>query len=186
MQRITQTEILIKVTKQRNLLFYANVVTMFSIVILSCTLLRQDRVTVIVPGYTGNQFSVSTRGVSREYLELVSKDTIFTLLNITPYNDYAREKILKITSPEKYGKVKQEIEGMIEDLITRQISLRFVPVKLELNEEKLTADISGYLASYVGVKQTENAFVKYRLGFEYQGGVLTLIEYKELTKNEMG
>lgn len=65
------------------------------------------------------------------------------------------------------------------------ISLRFVPVKLELDEEKLTADISGYLASYVGVKQTENAFVKYRLGFEYQGGVLTLIEYKELTKDGM-
>ena len=183
MYKTTQAELLIKVTKQRNLLLYASATSLFVIVILTLTLFRQDRVTVIVPGYTGNQFSVSTRGVSREYLELVSKDIISTLLNITPYNyEYVREKVLKITSPEKYGKVKQEIEQMIDDLNTRQISLRFTPTKLELNEESLTSDISGYLTSYVGIKQTENLFSKYRLGFEYEGGALMLIEFQDLTK----
>lgn len=187
MQKKTQTELLIKITKQRNLLLIGIGVTMFVIVVLSITLLRQERVTVVVPGYTGVEFSVSTKGVSREYLELVSKDVIHTLLNITPYNyEYVREKILKITTPEKYGKVKYEIEKMIEDLNTRQFSLRFTINKLEVNEKSLEVVVSGYLTSYVGIKQTGSHFTKYKLGFEYRGGILMLNEFGEITNEAAG
>ena len=184
MQPSTQTEKLIRVTKQRNILLVANITLILSIVLLSITLLRQEKTTVVVPGYTGNQFSVSTKGVSREYLELVSKDIIFTMLNITPYNhEYIRERMLTLVAPEEYGKVKYELEQMIDDLKLRQISLRFVPTILELDEKLLTTEISGYLTSYVGIKQTEHRLVKYKLGFAYRGGRLMLIEFRELVKD---
>lgn len=183
MEQVTQTGILIRVTKQRNFLLYATTALLLSIIIMATTLLRQERVTVVVPGYTGGEFTISSKGVSREYLELVSRDVISTILNITPYNyDFCREKILKMTTPESYGKVKYDIEQMVSYLKTRQISLRYTPISMELDEKKLEVDIGGYLTTYVGVKQTENIFGKYRIGFEYRGGILMLAEFREITK----
>ena len=183
MEHITQTGILIRVTKQRNFLLYATTALLLSIVIMAITLLRQERMTVVVPGYTGSEFTISNKSISKEYLELVARDFIATILNITPYNyDFCREKILKMTAPESYGKIKYDIEQMINDLKTRQISLRYTPISMELNEKKLEVDIGGYLTTYVGVKQTENIFSKYRIGFEYRGGGLMLTEFREITK----
>ena len=87
-----------------------------------------------------------------------------------------------MTTPESYGKVKYDIEQMVSDLKTRQISLRYTPISMELDEKKLEVDIGGYLTTYVGVKQTENIFGKYRIGFEYRGGILMLAEFREITK----
>lgn len=183
MEQVTQTGILIRVTKQRNFLLYATTALLLSIVIMAITLLRQERITVVVPGYTGSEFTISNKNISKEYLELVARDFIGTILNLTPYNyDFCREKILKMTAPESYGKVKYDIEQMITALKTRQISLRYTPISMELDEKKLTVDVGGYLTTYVGVKQTENMFSKYRVGFEYRGGALMVVEFTEITK----
>ena len=186
MERKTQSELFIKVTKQRNGIFILLAISIFVIVLQAISLVRQEKTTVIVPNYNGEEFWVSNKRVSREYIELISKEIINSILNITPQNEkYVKQNILKRASPSEYGRMKYEIEKVQEDLKVRQISMRYAITHINVSEAKLEAEISGYLTSYVGLKETGKNFTKYKIGYEYAGGMLMINEFREISKEEM-
>jgi type IV conjugative transfer system protein TraE len=182
----TQTKLLIKITKQRNLLGIILSIAVLTIVLQAISLVSQEKTIVVVPNYRGEEFWVSNKQVSKEYIELISKEVINSMLNITPQNEhYVKENILNRIAPSEYGRMKYEIEKILEDLKARQISMRYAITHITINDKELGAEVSGYLTSYVGLKETGKHFTKYKIGYEYAGGLLMINEFKELSKEEL-
>src|SRR3546814_5453769 len=96
-----------RVLKQRNMLVMGSaglaIVTIFSLIAAS----ERDRAIVLQPVLT-RQLELSSAGVSREYLELVTRDAAVMMLNRSPQNlDYWMDSVLKIVHPSAYGRSEE-------------------------------------------------------------------------------
>ena len=104
-----------RVLKQRNMLVMASaglaIVTIFSLIAAS----ERDREIVLQPVLT-RQLELSSAGVSREYLELVTRDAAVMMLNRSPQNlDYWMDSVLKIVHPSAYGRIKGDLLKIVND-----------------------------------------------------------------------
>src|SRR3546814_1446506 len=62
------------------------------------------------------QIEISSAGVSREYLELVTRDASVMMLNRSPQNlDYWMESVLRIVHPSAYGRIKGDLLKIVSD-----------------------------------------------------------------------
>src|SRR3546814_20620489 len=87
------------------------IITIFSLVAASA----RDREIVLQPVRT-RQIEISSAGVSREYLELVTRDASVMMLNRSPQNlDYWMESVLRIVHPSAYGRIKGDLLKIVND-----------------------------------------------------------------------
>src|SRR3546814_11461700 len=87
------------------------IITIFSLVAASA----RDREIVLQPVRT-RQIEISSAGVSREYLELVTRDASVMMLNRSPQNlDYWMESVLRIVHPSAYGRIKGDLLKIVSD-----------------------------------------------------------------------
>src|SRR3546814_11973697 len=80
------------------------------------------------------QVELSSSGVSREYLGLVTRDASVLMLNRSPSSlDYWLESVLKIVHPSAYGRIKGELLELVNDQRGSRVSHYF---ELERSEER--------------------------------------------------
>src|SRR3546814_17976741 len=104
-----------RVLKQRNMLVMASaglaIVTIFSLIAASA----RDREIVLQPVLT-RQIEISSAGVSREYLELVTRDASVMMLNRSPQNlDYWMESVLRLVHPSAYWRIRGNLIKIVND-----------------------------------------------------------------------
>ena len=104
-----------RLLKQRNLLLIAVVALSSLAGVLLLIGVSRDREVVLQP-VLRSPLTVSSAGVSREYLELITRDVVVLTLDRSPSNlEYWMESVLAIASPRAYGKLKAELLKIVDE-----------------------------------------------------------------------
>ncbi|MCQ8897822.1 type IV conjugative transfer system protein TraE, partial [Limnobacter humi] len=104
-----------RVLRQRNLLGVVAIVLAAAVALLLLLSASRDREVVLQP-VLRSPLTVSSAGVSREYLEMVTRDTAILTLDRSPANlDYWMKSVLEIVSPRAQGKIKADLLRIVNE-----------------------------------------------------------------------
>jgi len=144
----------------------------------------RDREVVLQP-ILRSPLTVSSAGVSREYLEMVTRDTVVLTLDRSPQNlEYWMNAVLDITSPRMQGKIKADLLKIVNEQRGSSISQFFTIEKMGLDTSKLRSEVTGSLHTIVGNKVISNERRTFRYDWEYSGLSLKLIGFGMVTAEE--
>lgn len=163
-----------RVLKQRNLLvIVAGILGVLS-AILSMITATRDREVVLQP-ILGSPLVVNSSGVSREYLELVTRDTAVLILDRSPANlEYWMKSVLEITAPAAQGKVRADLMKIVDEQRGSSIAQFFTPQTMELDPKQLRSTVTGDLHTIVGDKVISIDRRSFRFDWQYSGLSLKL------------
>ena len=137
---------------------------------------------VILQPVLQSPLTISSSGVSRDYLELITRDTAYAVLNRTPQSlDYWMNSVLKITDPASYGTVKAQMLRAVGQLrgsdITQTIDINMI----DIHEKELRSTVTGVLHVFVGQKEVSQTPVRYYFIWSYHGLSLKLKGFGSVT-----
>ncbi|WP_430415223.1 type IV conjugative transfer system protein TraE [Parasphingorhabdus sp.] len=140
----------------------------------------QSREIVLVP-VTGQSLTLSSAGVSREYLELVTRDTALMLLNRSPEGlDYWMEQILKLADPGAHGRLKSELVQIVSEQRGSDIAQAFVIRSLVIDPKELKSEVTGTLKTFVGAQVIASEERKFIFSWSYSGLRLALTGFAQV------
>src|SRR6188768_1038575 len=112
--------------RQRNLFALASAGLSVMLTVAAGFATTRDREVVLVPT-VARQLTVSSAGVSADYLELVTRDAALMLLNRTPEGlDYWMAEILELADPASHGRLKAELVRIVEEQRGSDVTQAFV------------------------------------------------------------
>ena len=170
-----------RILRQRNILAVA-AVALAVITLLLCTVsLSRDREVVLQP-VLRSPLTVSSAGVSREYLEMITRDTVVLTLDRSPQNlEYWMNAVLDIASPRTQGKIKADLLKIVSEQRGSSISQFFTIQKMEIDTRNLRSEVTGELHTIVGNKVISSENRTFRYDWEYSGLSLKLIGFGMVT-----
>ena len=166
-----------RVLRQRNLLVIVAAALAGVTALLALLGMSRDREVVLQP-VLRSPVTISSSGVSRDYLEMVTRDVAVLTLDRSPQNlDYWMSQVLAITSPRTQGQVKADLLKILEEQRGSSIAQFFTIQSLEIDPAHLTSEVSGNLHTVVGDKVVSNERRTFRYTWEYTGLSLRLIGF---------
>lgn len=170
-----------RVLRQRNLLvIVAAALGALSAVLMLVTSTR-DREVILQP-VLGSPLSVSSAGVSREYLELVTRDTAVLTLDRSPSNlEYWMKSVLDITAPSAQGKIRADLMKIVNEQRGSSIAQFFTIESMEIDPKHLWSTVTGDLHTIVGNKVVSNERRTFRFDWQYSGLSLRLSGFGMVT-----
>lgn len=175
-----------KVLRQRNLLVLASaaltVVAGFGLVAAS----SRDREVILQP-ISNAPLTVSSAGVSRPYLEMVTRDAAVMMFNRTPASlEYWTESVLKIVHPSAYGQMKGELLKLANDQRGSSVAYFFTIEGMKVDPDALTSQVSGVLHTMVGRQEVSALKRTYQFQWTYTGLELRLVRFGALETEGAG
>lgn len=166
-----------RILKQRNLLFAATGALGLASALLLIFTLSRDREVVLQP-VLRSPLTVSSAGVSRDYLELITRDVVLLTLDRNPQNlEYWMESVLAITAPRAQGRLKADLMKIVEEQRGSSIAQFFTIQSMTLDPDRLTSEVTGELHTIVGSKVVSRQLRSFRYRWEYSGLSLKLIGF---------
>ena len=169
-----------RVLKQRNMLVLA--ATGLGIVALLALIAAasRDRQIVLQP-VLARPLEISSAGVSRDYLELITRDASVLMLNRTPQSvDYWMEAVLRIVHPSAYGRMKGELIKIANDQRGSSVAQFFTMEGMQVNPDRLTSQVTGVLHTMVGREEVASLKRTFRFEWTYTGVELRLIGFSAI------
>jgi conjugal transfer pilus assembly protein TraE len=172
-----------RVLKQRNVL----VAVSLGLAALSATLgiaaASRDREVILQP-VLRSPLTLSSSGVSRDYLEAVTRDAAVLTLNRTPQSlDYWMKSVLEITDPRAFGSVKADLMKIVEDQRGSSIAQYFSLESIKVDPAALTSDVTGTMHTMVGREEVSAAPKMFHYGWAYNGVSLKLVQFGMVVKD---
>lgn len=169
--------------RQRNGLL---VVCLFLLLLCSGLVLalgtKGERV-VLVPTLPARAALTSSQ-VSADYLELVTRDVAYLMLNRSPTGlDYWMEEILALVHPSAHGRVKADLLKLVAEQRGSDVSQSFRLMRLKVDPKTLTSEVQGELATIVGRQVVAKDKRTYRLRWSYEGFRLALLGFEPVAEN---
>ncbi|WP_395395844.1 type IV conjugative transfer system protein TraE (plasmid) [Novosphingobium sp. BL-8A] len=175
-----------RVLKQRNLLVAIAGVLAALTAILFLMVATRDREIVLQP-ILRSPLTVSSAGVSREYLEMVTRDAAVLTLDRSPSNlEYWMKSVLDITAPSAQGRLKAELLKIVNEQRGSSIAQFFAMQSMKLDPDNLTSDVTGDLHTIVGSKVISKDRRTFRFKWKYSGVSLQLVGFGMVSKAEEG
>lgn len=171
-----------RVLKQRNMLGIVALVLASLVVLLFLVGATRDREIVLQP-IVRSPLTLSSSGVSEQYLEMVTRDTALMTLNRSPENlEYWMDSILAIATPEAHGSLKRDLMKILNEQRGSSISQYFTLAGMKVDTEKLTSEVTGTLHTVVGSKSVTAEPKTFRFYWAYRGLTLQLKGFGMVTK----
>lgn len=171
-----------RVLKQRNMLGIVALVLAGLVVLLFLVGATRDREIVLQP-IVRSPLTLSSSGVSEQYLEMVTRDTALMTLNRSPENlEYWMDSILAIATPEAHGSLKRDLMKILNEQRGSSISQYFTLAGMKVDPEKLTSEVTGTLHTVVGSKSVTAEPRTFRFYWAYRGLTLQLKGFWMVTK----
>lgn len=166
-----------RVLKQRNMLVLTSiglgVVAMLALIAASA----RDRQVVLQPVLT-RSIEISSAGLGKDYLELVTRDATVLMLNRTPANaQYWMESVLRIVHPSAYGRIKGELLRIVNDQRGSSVAQFFTIEAMKVDPEHLTSEVTGVLHTLVGRQEVAALKRTFRFDWSYTGVELRLVGF---------
>lgn len=166
-----------KVLRQRNLLLLVIIALVILVGILMGLVASKDREVVLQP-ILSRPMTISSSGVTADYLEAVTRDTATLILNRSPSGlDYWMENILNVVSPDAYGTIKAQLVKIVTEQSNTDIAQSFLPTGMTVDPKSLTSQVTGDLRTFVGDQTISNEKKTYVFAWKYSGVSLSLIRF---------
>lgn len=166
-----------RILRQRNLLGVAALVLSGVIAVLLLVSATQTREMVLMP-VLRSPVTISSAGVSKEYLELVTRDTAILTLDRAPGSlDYWMKSVLEIVAPRAQGKIKADLLRIVDEQRGSSISQYFQISSMEIDPKNLRSSVTGTLNTIVGQKIITSELRTFAFDWEYSGMSLKLIGF---------
>lgn len=173
-----------RVLRQRNLLAVAAAALGVLTILLAIFGLARDREVVLQP-ILRSPLTVSSAGVSREYLEMITRDTVVLTLDRSPQNlEYWMNAVLDITSPRVQGKIKADLLKIVNEQRGSSISQFFTIESMQIDTRNLRSEVTGELHTIVGAKVISSERRTFRYDWEYTGLSLRLLGFGMVTADK--
>ena len=173
-----------RVLRQRNLLGITALVLAGVVAILLIVSATRSREVVLQP-VLRSPLTLSSAGVSREYLELITRDTAILTLDRAPGSlDYWMKSVLEIVSPRAAGKIKADLMKIVNEQSGSSISQYFQLQSMEIDTKGLRSTVTGKLNTVVGQKVVTSDLRTFQFDWEYTGLSLKLIGFGMVTKEK--
>ncbi len=170
-----------RILRQRNMLAVAAAALGVITLLLFTVSLSRDREVVLQP-VLRSPLTISSAGVSREYLELITRDTVVLTLDRSPQNlEYWMNAVLDIASTRTQGKIKADLLKIVNEQRGSSIAQFFTIEKMEIDTRNLRSEVSGELHTIVGDKVVSNERRTFRYDWEYSGLSLKLVGFGMVT-----
>lgn len=170
-----------RVLRQRNALAIATGILALLTVALGLVGLSRDREIVLQP-VLRSPLTISSARVSREYLEMITRDTVVLTLDRSPQNlEYWMNAVLDITSPRAQGRIKADLLKIVSEQRGSSISQFFTIQSMEIDPANLRSEVTGELHTIVGNKVISVEKRTFRYDWEYDGLSLKLIGFGMVT-----
>jgi conjugal transfer pilus assembly protein TraE len=144
----------------------------------------RDREIVLQP-VLRSPLTVSSVGVSREYLELVTRDIAVLTLDRSPSNlEYWMKSVLDITAPRAQGRVRADLMKIVDEQRGSSISQFFTIQQMEIDTKNLRSTVTGDLNTIVGNKVVSKEHRTFRFDWEYSGVTLKLTGFGMVTASK--
>ncbi|MDF0490471.1 type IV conjugative transfer system protein TraE [Sphingomonas sp. H39-1-10] len=166
-----------RVLRQRNLLaLLAAGLGALSLILLLVAGTR-DREVVLQPLLT-SPVTISSSGVSKDYLEMITRDVAVLTLNRSPQNlDYWLQSVLAIAHPRAQGQLKAELLKIVEEQRGSSIVQVFTIRSMRVDPHALVSQVTGELITIVGNKVVSREARTFRYTWEYTGLSLKLVGF---------
>lgn len=170
-----------RILRQRNLLvMVAITLGTLSAVLLLVTATR-DREVILQP-VLGSPLTVNSAGASREYLELITRDTAILTLDRSPSNlEYWMKSVLDITAPSAQGKIRADLMKIVNEQRGSSIAQFFTIQTMEIEPKNLWSTVTGDLHTIVGNKVVSKERRTFRFDWQYSGLSLKLLGFGMVT-----
>lgn len=163
-----------RVLKQRNVLGFVSIGLAALVLILFMLGATRDREIVLQP-VMRSPLTLSSKGVTPEYLELITRDTAQMALNRSPKNlEYWMDSILEIATPQSHGALKRDLMKIVEEQRGSSLSQFITIESIKVNPEELSSEVTGTLHTVVGSKEVSADHKRFRFDWDYQGLSLRL------------
>jgi len=163
-----------RVLRQRNVL--ASVVPLLAagLAVTFAAAQSKDREVVLVPTLR-SPMTLTSSSVSREYLEMVTRDVAALALNRSPETlTWWMTTILDLTDEQDRGEVKKGLIKIVAEQQGSQISQFFTPDMMTVDPGKLTSEVGGTLHTVVASKEVTSEHRTFRFRWRYNGVSLKL------------
>lgn len=166
-----------RVLKQRNMLVLAatglGAVALMALIAAA----SRDRTVVLQP-VLSRPLEISSASVSKDYLELITRDASVLMLNRTPQSvDYWMESVLKIVHPSAYGRMKGELLKIANDQRGSSVAQYFTMEGMRVDPKAMTSEVTGVLHTMVGRQEVASLKRTFRFEWTYTGVELRLIGF---------
>lgn len=173
-----------RVLKQRNMLAIAAVALAAVSLILFTMASTRDREIVLQP-ISRSPLTLSSAGVSHEYLEMVTRDVALLALNRSPETlRYWMDNILEVTDPSSRGALKRDLLKIVTEQRGSQITQFFTINYIRSDPEALTSEVVGVLHTVAGSKEVTAQPKTFRFTWTYTGVSLKLLGFGIVEKVE--
>lgn len=166
---------------QRNIALIVLLLVIIIAVFQSIALSRKETTTILVPFGFSDKITISSKTPHNDYLEAISRDIIYTMLNLTPNNlDYAEKSVLSNAHGSAYGKLKNQMEELKRNVASRKFSTAFYPIAIYPDSSTLTVIIDGTLHTFFGQKEVSKDKKRYEIKYNYTAGRLSIVGFSEI------
>jgi conjugal transfer pilus assembly protein TraE len=166
-----------RILRQRNMLGVTALVLAGVVALLLLFSVTRSREIVLQP-VLRSPLTLSSAGVSREYLELMTRDTAILTLDRSPGSlDYWMKSVLEIVSPRAQGKIKADLLEIVNEQRGSSISQYFQIQSMEIDTQNLRSSVTGKLNTVVGQKVVSSDIRTFQFTWEYSGLSLKLIGF---------
>jgi len=173
-----------RILRQRNLLGITALVLAGLVALLLVFSATRSREVVLQP-VLRSPLTLSSAGVSREYLELITRDTAILTLDRSPGSlDYWMKSVLEIVSPRAAGKIKADLMKIVNEQSGSSISQYFQLQSMDIDTKNLRSTVTGKLNTVVGQKVVSSEMRTFQFDWEYNGLTLKLIGFGMVTKEK--
>ncbi|KFG90809.1 TraE family protein [Sphingobium herbicidovorans NBRC 16415] len=173
-----------RILRQRNILAATSVALAGLALVMVFISMSRDREIVLQP-VLRSPVTVSSAGVSRDYLEMITRDVVILTLDRSPQNlDYWMNAVLDITAPRVHGKIKADLLKIVDEQRGSSIAQFFTIQSMKLDPAGLHSEVSGDLTTIVGSKVVSKQPRTFRYDWEYSGLSLKLIGFGLVDKSQ--
>jgi conjugal transfer pilus assembly protein TraE len=166
--------------RQRNMFALTSAGLAIALAIASGFAVSRNREVLLVPT-TRAPLTISSAGVTADYLEFVSRDAALILLNRSPEGlDYWMAEILALADPAKSGTLKAELMRIVEEQRGSDVTQAFVIKQIKVDPAALTSEVKGTLKTFVGAQVIASDDRRFQLNWTYQGLRLSLAGFVQL------
>ena len=166
--------------RQRNVLALTSAGLAVLLAITGGFAVTRNREIVLLPTLS-KKLTISSAGVSADYLELVTRDTALVLLNRSPEGlDYWMEQILELADPASRGRLKADLMRIVEEQRGSDVTQAFVIRTMTVDPKGLTSEVTGTLKTFVGAQVIASDDRRFRFAWSYRGLRLGLVGFEQL------
>ena len=170
--------------RQRNLFALTSAGLAIALIVAGGFAATRNREVVLVPTVRA-PLTVSSAGVSAQYMEFVTRDAALMLLNRSPEGlDYWMSQILELADPASSGTLKGELMKIVEEQRGSDVTQAFVIKEIKVDPAALTSEVKGTLKTFVGATVIGSDERRFRFSWTYQGLRLGLSGFVQISTDD--